>query len=163
MRSSGRFAARVAALVAVGVIGVGCGGGTAPRPTAATRPATKETCPAPVLPTNTGFQLVDRNLVGFGPTTLGIDEQYAGDGTTMQVVSGGYFDEITEPYDTLQVVGNLPVRGADAEVLAGPYQGTTVHIALWREPGVAVPCDAHAIVATGVTEEQFFGMITTLS
>jgi hypothetical protein len=31
-----------------------------------------------------------------------------------------------------------------------------------REPGLAIPCDAHAIVATGVTELEFVNMLLTL-
>ena len=151
-----------AALVLVLVATVGCGGGAAPRPTAATRPVAKVTCPSPVVSTDAGFELVNRNLVGYGPTTLGVEEEYASDGATLQIVSGGYFDEITEPYDTVQPVGTVHVRGADAEVLAGPYQDAIVHIALWREPGIEVPCDAHAIVATGVTEQRFLSMLATL-
>ena len=153
-------AARVLGLVLVAA--AGCSGGAAPRPTAATRPATKLTCPSPVMSTDAGFELVNRNLVGFGPTTLGVEEEYASDGATLQIVSGGYFDEITEPYDTVQPVGTVQVRGADAEVLAGPYQDAIVHIALWREPGIEAPCDAHAIVATGVTEQRFLTMLATL-
>jgi hypothetical protein len=162
---SHRLVFGAAALVLAGVVAAGCGGGgtaAGPRVTASTRPATKQTCPAPVVPADSGFALVDRNLVGFGPTLLGVDEHYAGDGIAMQVVSGGYFDEITEPYDTVQLVGKTPVRGAQAEVLSGPYQNSIVHIALWREPGLDVPCDAHAIVATGISEPQFFTMLKTL-
>jgi hypothetical protein len=114
------------------------------------------------MSTDAGFALVNRNLVGYGPATLGVEEDYASDGATLRIVSGGYFDEITEPYDTVQPVGTVPVRGADAEVLAGPYQDSIVHIALWREPGLDTPCDAHAIVATGVTEQRFFSLLTTL-
>jgi hypothetical protein len=115
------------------------------------------------MPAGSGFELVDRTLVGFGPTTLGVEEKYGGDGTTMQIVSGGYFDEITEPFDTLEHVGTVSIRGAEADVLSGPYQDSMVHIALWREPGIDVPCDAHAIVASGVTEEQFLGMLNELT
>ena len=162
--SGRRLVACAAALVLVGLATAGCGGGGATSyPTAATRPATKATCPAPSLPADSGFELVDRTLVGFGPTTLGVEEAYERDGATMEVVSGGYFDEVTEAFDTLEIVGKASVRGGDADVLAGPYQDSTVHIALWREPGIEVPCDAHAIIVTGVTEQQFFNMLTTLS
>jgi hypothetical protein len=160
-----RLAGRAAALVLVGAVSAGCGGdggAVAPNRTAATVAGTKQTCPAPVVPTGSGFELVDRRLVGFGPTTLGVEEEYAGNGTTMRVVSGGYFDQITKAYDTLTLVGKAAVRGTDADVLSGPYQDSTVHIALWREPGLAIPCDAHAIVATGVTELEFVNMLLTL-
>jgi hypothetical protein len=158
----------LAALTAVLVLMIaGCsrGSSTSARHDAApppTRPAAKDTCPAPVVPSSVGMSLVNRSLVGYSPTTLGVEEQYEGAGAWMQVFSGGYFDDITEPYDSLQESGTAAVRGVQATVLAGPYQNNIVRVALWREPGLAVPCDAHAVVASGVSEAQFNALLAEL-
>jgi len=152
--------------VAIGlcVLVAACGSsGKVDTPAAPTRPATKDTCPSPTVAADGGLQLVDRQLVGFGPTVLGVEEQYSGSGVSMRVFSGGYFDEITEPYDTISPVGTIRIRGADASIFAGPYQDTTVRIALWREEGVQPPCDAHAVVATGIDEAQFDAVLNGLT
>jgi hypothetical protein len=102
------------------------------------------------------LHLVDRRLVSFGPTLSGVDATYGGGGDrSIRLISGGYFDEITEPYDALQVEEILPRDTFEIQQLAGTFRGQSVLVALWREPAIPVPCDARAIVALGLTPEEF--------
>ena len=124
---------------------------------ASTRPAVKVTCPdvgwAP--PPELALEQTDRELVGFGPTLLGVETTWAGTGLTVRTVAGGYVDDLTEPYDDLAVAGAVSVSGGiEAEVLRGSLQGTPVLAVLWRDPVQQVPCDVHALLAVGVERGQ---------
>jgi hypothetical protein len=136
------------------VVTAGCAVWTEPThiPSAATRPATKDTCPdvrwdpPPAL----GIEQTRRELVGFAPTVLGVETTWAGGGISVQTVAGGYVDDITEPFDDLTVVGHRSLSGGiEAEVLRGSLQEMPVLVVVWRDPSVQVPCDVHALVAVG--------------
>jgi hypothetical protein len=131
-------------------------GQTAPPTVAAsTRPAAKETCPDVVWepPSELHITRTGRDLVGFGPTLLGVDTTWTGDGFTAETVAGGYVDDLTEAYDDLHVTGSVPIRdGVEAEVLSGRLLEAPVLVVVWRDPALDVPCDVHALLVTGADE-----------
>jgi hypothetical protein len=45
--------------------------------------------------------------------------------------------------------------GKPVSLLAGSLLTSTVKLVIWREPGVAPPCDVHAVLATNVSMQQF--------
>ncbi|TFV74840.1 hypothetical protein E4P39_11250 [Blastococcus sp. CT_GayMR19] len=91
-----------------------------------------------------------RELVGFSPTVLGVESTWAGDGFTAVTVAGGYVDDLTETYDDLHVTSSRVLdNGAEAEILQGQLLDEPVLVVVWRDPGVDVPCDVHALVVTG--------------
>lgn len=150
------------ALAALAVAISGCGGsadgGTA-RAAASTRPAAKRTCPDVTwaVPASMGLERASRELVPFGPTLLGVQSTWRGHGFTVETVSGGYVDDLTEPYDNLAPTGTLSLHGdPHAEVMHGSLQGSPVLVVLWRDRSEAVPCDVHAFLVQGAdhpTEE----------
>lgn len=107
------------------------------------------------------LRLVDRRLVPYGPTLSGIEATYGGaPGRSIRLTSGGYLDEATESYDDLSSSGTLDQgRDLSVQTLAGTFRGRPVHAALWREPATRVPCDARAIVAVGLTAEEFEAVV----
>jgi hypothetical protein len=134
----------------------GCGAKTPDHPVdghapASTRPAAKQTCPdVDWQPTTPNIEQTSRELIGFGPTLLGVHTTWAGDGFTAETMAGGYVDDLTEPYDNLAVTGTLIVAsGAEAEVMHGTLQGAPVLVVVWREPNQARPCDVRALVVQG--------------
>jgi hypothetical protein len=153
-----------AALVALALVVSGCGGGAADDRTGAraapsTRPAMKQTCPdvAWAPPASVPLEHASRELVPFAPTLLGVQSTWRGNGFTVETVSGGYVDDLTEPYDNLQPTGTLSLHGdSHAEVMHGSLQGSPVLLVLWRDRTQAVPCDVHAFLVQGAdlpTEE----------
>lgn len=148
---------------------VGCSGSSADgsaavdRPAANSRPAVKETCPdvAWQPPASVRVEQGARELVPFGPTLLGVDSTWRGNGFIVQTVAGGYVDDLTEPYDDLQPSGTIAVSGDPAaEVMRGTFQGRPVLMVLWRDLAQAVPCDVHVFLvqdADPVTEDILLG------
>lgn len=133
-----------------------CGSGAPDRPVSEQSDATKVTCPDPeltVLPA--GLEPVERELVGYGPQVLGVVETYAADDLEVLVVSGGYLDDIAEPYDELAPRRLTTIRGVEAEVLTGTLLDRPVQFVAWREPAHTAPCGTHALIATGVSPPVF--------
>jgi hypothetical protein len=132
---------------------------------ASSRPAAKETCPDVVWEPPAALHVTptSRDLIGFGPTLLGVDTTWAGDGFTAETVAGGYVDDLTEAYDDLQVTGSLSLgRGIEAEVMRGRLLGDSVLVVVWRDPALAVPCDVHALLVTGAddaVEQELLGAL----
>lgn len=126
----------------------------APAPTR-TRPAAKLTCPDVVWSPPAALHIVptERRLVPFNATVLGIDTSFTGaHGITAEAVSGGYVDDLTEPYDDLTVTGHIALHGSQdssAEVMHGSLQGIPVDVVMWRESTVSKPCDVHGLFIKG--------------
>jgi hypothetical protein len=128
------------------------GAADSPRAAASTRPATKTTCPDVLWdpPPSLSLERTSRELVPWGPTLLGVDTTWRGDGFTVETASGGYMDELTEPYDDLQQTGTRSLQGdPEAEIMHGSFQGSPVLLVLWRDSSQAVPCDVHAFLVEG--------------
>jgi hypothetical protein len=146
-----------AALVVLTVAVTGCTGSPPPEPAAphaaaSTRPATKATCPDVQWdpPPSVPLERTSRDLVPFSPTLLGVDTTWRGDDFTVETVSGGYVDELTEPYDDLRPAGTRSLHGdTDAQVMHGSFQGSPVLLVVWRDSSQAVPCDVHALLVQG--------------
>jgi hypothetical protein len=130
-----------------------------------TRPAAKNTC-AQVIVTQvpSGMEVSERELVPFSSTQLGVNTVFSD--TTgaaepssrsrrIEAVSGGYVDELTESYDDLRPIETVSVTGQPVTLLAGSLLSSTVNVVIWRQPGVAPPCDVHALLATNLSKQQF--------
>jgi hypothetical protein len=126
--------------------------GTSSQPAAVTRPAWKTTCPDVTWtpPASLDLAKSSRELVGYGPTLLGIDTTWTSpQGFTVEAVAGGYMDDITEPYDDLAQTGTLQLPKAQADVLRGSLQDTRVMVVLWRDTTIQAPCDVQALLVIG--------------
>jgi hypothetical protein len=129
------------------------------------RPAAKSTCPQAVITQPpAGMEVSERELVPFSSTQLGMNTVITdtADGAepssrsrTIEVVSGGFVDELTESYDDLRPVETISVTGQPVTLLAGSLLSSTVNVVIWRQPGVAPPCDVHAVLATNLSKQQF--------
>jgi hypothetical protein len=137
-----------------------------------TRPAAKSTC-AQVVVTKppAGMDVSERELVPFSSSQLGMNtviSDTADDGEpsarsrTIEVVSGGYVDELTESYDDLRPVGTISVAGQPVTLLAGSLLSATVKVVIWRQPRVAPPCDVHAVLATNLSKQQFKAVVASI-
>ena len=117
------------------------------------RPALKATCADVRMrwPRALHVAMTNRVLVPFSGVLLGVETKYRGDnGIFVETRSGGYVDDITEPYDDLRVIQHQAV-GTDpsAEVMRGLYKGDPVTLVMWRESLVAKPCDVHVLLVGG--------------
>ena len=151
-----------ALLVALTLATVACT--TAEKTVSSTVPAGKDTCDeviATVLPE--GMRLVDRNLVPYSRTLLGVEAEYEGPGRNLSLVSGGYLDDILEAYDDLLPVGTREMLGGSASLLAGEYLDQSVRVALSADADMIVPCGTRAIVAVGFTQDEFEAILRGLT
>jgi len=80
----------------------------------------------------------------------------------IEVVSGGYVDELTESYDNLRPAGRVSVTGQPVSLLAGSLLTSTVNVAIWRQPAVVPPCDVHAVLATNLSKQQFEAVLKSV-
>jgi hypothetical protein len=136
------------------------------------RPAAKIMCPqAIVTQPPSGMELSDRELVPFSSTQLGLNTVFSDTTEAAQppsrsrmieVVSGGYVDELTESYDDLRLVRTVSVAGQPVSLLAGSLLTSTVKVVIWRQPGVAPPCDVHAVLATNLSKRQFMAVLRSV-
>jgi hypothetical protein len=127
--------------------------------------AQRDTCPEALLSQDpAGMTLSDRQLVSFSRTLVGVETLYADEsGTqTMQLLSGGYADEVTETYDNLTEVGNPVVAGADGALLKGSLLTASVQLLFWQIPGVEAPCDMHVLIGTNVPDDVFNSVVPHL-
>jgi len=137
-----------------------------------TRPAAKITCPqAVVTQPPAGMEVSERELVPFSSTQLGMNtviSDTAGEAEpssrsrTIEVVSGGFVDELTESYDNLRPVGTISITGQPVTLLAGSLLRSTVNVVIWRQPGVVPPCDVHAVLATNLSNQQFKAVVESV-
>lgn len=137
-----------------------------------TRPAAKNTCAqAIVTQVPSGMEVSERELVPFSSTQLGVNTVFSD--TTgaaepssrsrrIEVVSGGYVDELTESYDDLRPIETVSVTGQPVTHLAGSLLSSTVNVVIWRQPGVAPPCDVHAVLATNLSKQQFKAVVKSV-
>lgn len=123
-------------------------GGVLPGEQGTSRSAGKHTCPTIALRLD-GAREVDRLLVPLAPQVLGSEQSFEFDNARITLISGGYFDDITEPFDDLVVDDHFDIRGSTADVLRGQYLDEVITVVLWRESSTPVPCDAHAAIVAG--------------
>ena len=137
------------------------------------RPAAKSACPqAVVTQPPAGMEVSERELVPFSSSQLGTNtvitdgadgaEPASSRSRTIEVVSGGYVDELTESYDNLQPVETISVTGERVSLLAGSLLNSTVNVVIWRQAGVAPPCDVHAVLATNLSKQQFKAVVESV-
>jgi hypothetical protein len=133
-------------------------------PTTTTAPGAKDTCEeivATVLPAD--IELIDRNLVPYSPTLLGVEAEYESESANVVIVSGGYLDDQLEAYDDLLPVGDIQTIGdRRAEYLSGVFGNRSVQAAIWDEPSLQVPCSTRAVIAVGITQDEFVTLLAGL-
>ena len=141
-----------------------------PDPTPTSPVWEKKTCPqAVVLRPPAGMHVSDRELVPFSATQLGVHTEIseASPRSTarprqIEVISGGYLDDLTEDYDDLQIVGKRQVGKQRATVLTGRFLRNLVKVALWREDGATTPCDVHAVVGINIPANDFDAVLASV-
>ena len=129
----------------------------------ATRSADKATCEEIVpgwVPPEVGIS--DRRLVPLSQEVLGVEAEYRGDVGYLRLVSGGYLDDILEPYDNLKVVGSGTVLGDRADISEGSFVGIPVHAATWHALNLEAPCATRVLVAVGIPASDFNSIIEHL-
>jgi len=134
------------------------------REVSSTVPSGKVTCDevvATILPED--MDLVDRSLVPYSRTLLGIEAEYKGAGRNLSLVSGGYLDDIMEGYDDLLPAGSRDLLGGRARLLSGAYLDRSVRAALVTETDAIVPCGTRAIIGVGFTREEFETVLSGLT
>ena len=111
----------------------------------------------------------DRELVPFSATQLGVQTviSEASPRSTarprqIEVISGGYLDDLTEDYDDLQIVGKRQVGKQRATVLTGRFLRNLVKVALWREDGATTPCDVHVVVGINIPANDFDAVLASV-
>lgn len=111
-----------------------------------------------------GVKARDRTLVPFSSTILGVDATWADDraARSIEVLDGGYVDDITEPYDNLRPVAGTTVGGTAVTVLTTVFLRRPVYLGYWRQPGVARPCDVHAVVTIGLPRAAAYAVFASL-
>jgi len=99
----------------------------------------------------------NRELIPLSSTLLGVQSSFANpDGArTVQVISGGYVDDIAEAYDNLRPTRSAEVLGSRVTVLTTDFMNRQVWLGYWRQSGVARPCDVHAVISRGLGEAEF--------
>jgi hypothetical protein len=108
------------------------------------------------------MEMSHQELVPFSSTQFGVKTTFTDPtGTRMiELISGGYVDEVTESYDNLLVEGTREVAGAAATILVGTLLSVTVRVVLWQSPNTAEPCDLHALLASDLPRDQFDDVLT---
>jgi len=133
---------------------------------AAVDAASKTTCHQALLsePPN-GMVLTDRTLVPYSSMLLGVEATFSDEtgARTIQVLSGGYMDELTESYDDLRVTAQATVDGRAATVLSGSLLTLDVQLASWRNVDATPPCDMYAAIATNVTPTDFAQALASIT
>jgi hypothetical protein len=127
--------------------------------TSSTRPAHKDTCAEVTLQTD--LPLLDRVLVPYSQTLLGVEAVWGEEGRRVRVVSGGYLDDVLEAYDDLEEIGEREIDGERATLLASSLLGQQVRAAVWRD-AQQPPCDAHVVITTGFDDLEFLDLLSSL-
>jgi hypothetical protein len=112
-----------------------------------------------------GMAAKDRSLVPFSAAILGVDQIWESRDAarSIEVVDGGYVDDITEPYDGLTAAPSVALNGTRATVLTTIFLHRPVWLAYWRQAGVTTPCDVHAIVTLGLSAVEFNRVLRSLT
>ena len=111
-----------------------------------------------------GITAHDRNLVPYSRTVLGVDATWsdASGARSVEVLDGGYVDDITEPYDNLAPARDITLSGTHVTVLTDLFLNRRVYLGYWRVPGVDRPCDVHALVTIGLPATQAYAVLHSL-
>ena len=111
-----------------------------------------------------GIAAQDRQLVPFSATVVGVTATWADASAarSIEVLNGGYVDDITEPYDGLVPAQGGTVKGATATVLTTVFLKRRVYVGYWRDLTVAKPCDVHALTTLGLTGSEFYAVLRSL-
>jgi hypothetical protein len=129
------------------------------------RTAGKAVCPSLTLSAlPPGITYRDRTLVPFSPSVLGVDAIWANSASTrsIEMLDGGYVDDITEPYDGLHPAAAVMVQGKSVTVLTTVFLKRQVFLGYWRQQEVAAPCNVHAIVTLGLSGGEFNAVVRSL-
>ena len=131
------------------------------------RPAApRTTCPeATIAPLPANLTLTNRELVPFSSDRMGVDALYedSEESRSLQLVSGGYADEITESYDNLVSAPSVHIDGIEAAVLKGSLLNDSVTLVFWQMQAVQVPCDLHVLIATNVPDAEFASLVPLIT
>lgn len=152
----------ISALAVIGLLAVCCSpptGQDSLPSTPPTRPADKDTCVEIGL--DSEYPPLDRRLVPYSSTLLGVETEWGDGSKHILIVSGGYLDDIFEPYDDLDSYATIDVGGYEADLLNTVLLNRTVHAAVWRTTEVS-PCDAKAVVTTGLDRPEFERLLNSL-
>lgn len=111
-----------------------------------------------------GLTARDRNLVPYSHSVLGVDARWADAQArrSVQVLDGGYVDDITEPYDALAPAPSTTVHGSLTTVLTTIFLRRQIVLGYWREAKVQRPCDVHAVVMIGLTRPQAYRVLRSM-
>ncbi len=92
----------------------------------------------------------------YSKTVRAVEVTWAGenDERRVEVISGGYLDEVVEAFDDLREVEGHQVGMRAMTVLAGRFLGRSVQVASWLEPAEVAPCETHGVVAVGLSEGE---------
>lgn len=145
----------LAVLVALSACGAPPSGETLPE----SRTAQKTTCPEVTLASD--LAPLDRKLVPYSADLLGVETTFGDGDKRVRLISGGYLDDAFEPYDDMTEFGSMTIRNSEALLLSSSLLGKPVWAAVWRE-AVDPPCDAHAIIATGLSDQEFLTQLGLL-
>jgi hypothetical protein len=115
------------------------------------------------------MHISDRELVPFGATQLGVHTEISeasprstARSRRIEVISGGYLDDLTEDYDDLQIVGKRQVGKQTVTVMTGRFLRNLVKVATWREDGATTPCDVHAVVGINIPAKDFDAVLASV-
>ncbi len=149
-------------LIASGLL-TGCGTWTHEVSPPSTRSADLTTCAETTLSADRPAKLtpLDRTLVPYGDGLLGVETTFGDENRTVRVISGGYFDDIFEAYDQLDEIGVVDIQGTEATLLASSLLGVPIRALVWRID-LTAPCDARAVIATGLSDSEFSEFVTDL-
>lgn len=150
----------IAVVAFVAVVAASCSADQEARPIPEQRPADKATCSEALLGSDI-LPPLDRTLVPYGPQLLGVETTYGDADRRVRIISGGYLDDVFEAYDDMVEIDSAIVRDTEAIVLESELLGDPVFAAVWREDTEA-PCDAHAIITTGLSEAVFEELLASI-
>jgi hypothetical protein len=155
--------------VALAIAAAGCAGAARssfepptsdPAPRGAAKVTCEEVVPGWIPP---GIELADRRLVPFSEALLGVEAEYLGDGVFLHFVSGGYLDDVLEPYDDLAPLDRRRAAGDPAQVMGGSFVGFPLFVVTWQVLGEVAPCSTRAVVAVGLTRRDFDAVVDDLT
>lgn len=153
-----RLAALAALLTLLATCGSGEVAGRASRSgPSVTRSAKRTTCrEVQVSDAPKDLHPVDRRLRSFSPGLSGVEVTYGGTvGRSILVLSGGYPDDVTEPYDDLEPTGTITIDRTPWQVLGGEFRQHPVRVVIWGKSGLTPPCGNRAIVTVGLSDQEF--------
>jgi hypothetical protein len=148
-------------LIAALSLAAACGG-EAPAPAAERAPA-RTTCPPLGFETTLdGFRETDRELVPYSPTVMGVEATFKDEARMIQLISGGYLDDVLEAYDDLHPLPTVDMNGAQATAMTGESLSGTVHVAVWKQPAAFEPCGLRVVLTHGFDDPAFFDLLAAV-